>query len=220
MAAWASAAPVDCGVSVTHCRHLYWVLLCVMVLGLTGCGNPVPIPVAQLPTHAGGPVTIAGAIAVQEDQVWLVAYVVSMPDVPVQLSVVRYPIILSWTEEQRLPWRDADDIRYVPAIVTGEFRNGTIENVSRVDTDIREQTVVNHDSNRMIRLVGHLHTHPDGTYIHDQYQPDQSRGFWPAWIGGDAPIRLAEGAEILIEGVRVDGRIIAVLIAPVIEKKP
>jgi hypothetical protein len=83
---------------------------------------------------------------------------------------------------------------------------------------MREQTVVHHDIHRLIRLVGHLHTHPDGTYIHDQYQPDQSRGFWPAWNGDDAPIRLAEGAEILIEGVRVDERIIPVVIAPVIEK--
>jgi hypothetical protein len=195
-----------------------WALLCVMLLILTGCGNPAPVPVVQLPTYEGRAVSVAGAIVVQANQTWLVAHVVTMPDVPVQLAATRYPLTLSWMQAQLLPWRDADDIRYVPAIVTGEFRGGIIENVSAINTDMREQTVVNHDINRLIRLVGHLHTHPDGTYIHDQYQPDQSRGFWPAWNGADVPIRLAEGAEVLIEGVRVDARIIPVVIAPVIEK--
>lgn len=201
-----------------HHWHLRWILLCLMLLSLTGCGNPAPVPVAQLPSYEGRAVSVAGAIVTQANQTWLVAYVVTMPDVPVQVSTTRYPMTLSWMQAQLLPWRDADGIRYVPVIVTGEFRNGAIENVSHIDTDMREQTVVNHDINRLIRLVGHLHTHPDGTYVHDQYQPDQSRGFWPAWNGADAPIRLAEGAEILIEGVRVDARIIPVVIAPVIEK--
>ncbi|MFN5058384.1 MAG: hypothetical protein ACK5GU_00520 [Chloroflexota bacterium] len=198
--------------------HLRWVLWWVMLLSLTGCGNPAPIPVAQLSTYEGRAVSVAGAIVIQSNQVWLVAHVVTMPDVPVQVSAQRYPMMLPWMQQQLLPWRDADGIRYVPAVVTGEFRHGVIENVSHIDTDMREQTVVHHDIHRLIRLVGHLHTHPDGTYIHDQYQPDQSRGFWPAWNGDDAPIRLAEGAEILIEGVRVDERIIPVVIAPVIEK--
>lgn len=201
-----------------RCRYLHWILLSGWLLLLTGCGNAAPIPVAQVPTYENRAVSVAGALVVQTNQTWLVASVVVMPDVPVQLSAKRYPITLSWMQQQLLPWRESDDVRYVPAIVTGEVRGGVIENVSRIDTDMREQTVVNHDMHRLIRLVGHLHTHPDGTYIHDQYQPDQSRGFWPAWVGGDAPIRLAEGAEILIEGVRVDERIIAVVIAPVIEK--
>ncbi|MFZ9857356.1 MAG: hypothetical protein ACO3F2_03335, partial [Roseiflexaceae bacterium] len=194
------------------------VLLCVLLLSLTSCGTAAPIPVAQLPSYAERPVVVAGAIVIQSNQMWLAAYVVTMPDVPVQVAVQRYPMTLSWMQQQLLPWRDADGVRYVPAIVTGEFRNGVIENVSQLSTDMREQTVVNHDVNRLIRIVGHLHTHPDGTYIHDQYQPDQSRGFWPAWLGTESPIRLAEGAEILIEGVRVDARIIPVVIAPVIEK--
>ncbi len=198
--------------------HLRWALLCVMLLILTGCGNSAPIPVVQLPTYEGRAVSVAGAIVIQANQTWLAAHVVTMPDVPIQVSALRYPMTVSWMQQQLLPWRDVDGIRYVPAVVTGEFRNGGIENVSHIDTDIREQTVVNHDIHRLIRLVGHVHTHPDGTYIHDQYQPDQSRGFWPAWIGADAPIRLAEGAEVLIEGVRVDERIIPVVIAPVIEK--
>jgi hypothetical protein len=198
-------------------RLLRWVFCC-MLLSLTGCGTVAPIPVNQLPSYAARPVVVAGAIVIQSNQMWLAAYVVTMPDVPVQVAVQRYPMTLSWMQQQLLPWRDADGVRYVPAIVTGEFRNGRIENVSQIDTDMREQTVVNHDINRLIRLVGHLHTHPDGTYIHDQYQPDQSRGFWPAWLGADVPIRLAEGAEVLIEGVRVDARIIPVVIAPVIEK--
>lgn len=201
-----------------HRRQFRWLLLCLMVLGLAGCGNPTLVPVAQLATYEGRTVSVAGVIVVQANQTWIVAHVVTMPDVPVQLSTTRYPLTLSWTHTQRLPWRDADTIRYVPAIVTGEFRNGVLDNVSDIDTNMREQTVVNHDSNRLIRLVGHLHTHPDGTYIHDQYQPDQSRGFWPAWVGVDAPIRLVEGAEILIEGVRVDARIIPVVIAPIIKK--
>jgi hypothetical protein len=199
-------------------RYLHCLLLCIWLVGLVGCGNPVPIPVVQLPAYEGRTVSVAGALVVASSQTWLVASVVVMPDVPVQVSTTRYPIALSWMQQQLLPWRDADGVRYVPAIVTGEVRSGIIENVSQIDTDLREQTVVNHDVHRLIRLVGHLHTHPDGTYIHDQYQADQSRGFWPAWVGADAPIRLAEGAEILIEGVRVDERIIAVVIAPVIEK--
>jgi hypothetical protein len=198
--------------------YLHWILLCGWLLVLTGCGNAAPIPVAQLPAYEGRTVSVAGALVVASSQTWLVASVVVMPDVPVQVSAKRYPIALSWMQQQLLPWRDADGVRYVPAIVTGEMRSGSIENVSHIDTDMREQTVVNHDMHRLIRLVGHLHSHPDGTYIHDQYKPDQSRGFWPAWVGADAPIRLAEGAEILIEGVRVDERIIAVVIAPVIEK--
>jgi len=194
-----------------------WMLSGVLMV-LTSCGNVAPIPVLQLPTYKGREVIVAGALVVQSNQSWLVAHVVTMPDVPVQLSEVRYPITLTWMQQQTLPWRDAGIVRYVPAIVTGEFRNGTIENVSSIDTDMREQTVVNHDVHRLIRLIGNLHTHPDGTYIHDQYQPDQSRGFWPAWTGPAAPIRLVEGAEVLIEGVRVGERFIAVVIAPVIKK--
>lgn len=199
-------------------RYLHAILLCTWLWVLVGCSNTAPVPVALLSTYDNRAVSVAGALVIQANQTWLVASVVAMPDVPIQVSAQRYPITLSWVQQQLLPWRDVDGVRYVPAIVTGEFRDGVLENVSHIDTDIREQTVVNHDVHRLIRLVGHLHSHPDGTYIHDQYRPDQSRGFWPAWIGADAPIRLAEGAEILIEGVRVDERIIAIVIAPVIEK--
>lgn len=199
-------------------RVCHWIVVGWMVVLLTSCTNVAPIPVAQLSAHEGQTVTVAGALVTQADQYWLVAHVVTMPDVPVQLADTRYRVVLTWAQEQLLPWRDDGDVRYVPAIVTGDFGDGMIDNVQRIDTDMREQTVVNHDVNRLIRLVGSLHTHPDGTYIHDQYKPDQSRGFWPAWVGGEAPIRLVEGAEVLIEGVRVDARIIAVVIAPVIQK--
>ena len=201
-----------------HRRYLHAMLLSTWLWVLVGCSTAAPIPVALLSTYDNRAVTVAGALVIQANQTWIVASVVAMPDVPVQVSAQRYPITLSWMQQQLLPWRDTDGVRYVPAIVTGEFRDGVLENVSQIDTDMREQTVVNHDMHRLIRLVGHLHTHPDGTYIHDQYRPDQSRGFWPAWNGADALIRLAEGAEILIEGVRVDERIIAIVIAPVIEK--
>lgn len=201
-----------------RCRYLHVILLSVLLWVLTGCGSTKPIPVALLPTYDNRAVSVAGALVIQANQAWIVASVVVMPDVPVQVSAQRYPTTLSWMQQQLLPWRDADDVRYVPAIVTGEFRSGVLDNISHVDTDMREQTVVNHDHHRLVRLVGNLHSHPDGTYIHDQYQPNQSRGFWPAWIGIDAPLRLAEGAEVLIEGVRVDERIIAVVVAPIIEK--
>lgn len=195
-----------------------WVLVWMLSSIFVGCSAQAPIPVALLPTYDGREVTVAGAVVIEDDRAWLVAHVVTMPDVPVQLADERYPIEMTWIQQQWLPWRDDGEVQYVPAIVTGEFRDGMLSGISRLDTDMREQTVVNHDSYRLIRLVGNLHTHPDGMYIHDQYQPDQSRGFWPTWSSTDAPIRLAEGAEILIEGVRVDARIIPVVVAPVIEK--
>lgn len=200
-------------------RRLMWLMVWV-AMSVTSCSAQAPIPVSQLPAFEGRQVTVAGAIVAQADRLLLVSHVVTMPDVPVQFGTTQYALELSWVQQQLLPWREDGAVRYVPAIVTGEFRNGRIENVSGVDTDMREQTVVNHEMHRMIRLVGHLHSHPDGTYIHDQYQPDQSRGFWPAWVGDMAPLRMVEGAEVLVEGVRVDERIIAVVIAPVIEKVP
>lgn len=198
-----------------HRLHLW---LIGMALMLTSCGAPAPIPVAQLPAYEGRTVTVAGAIVIHADDAWLVAYVVAMPDVPLQLAPERYAIDLSWIQQQFMAWRDDGDVRYVPAIVTGEVRDGRLQNISHIDTSIREQTVVTNDANRIVRFVGHAHTHPDGTYLHDQYQPDQSVGFWPAWVDARAPIRLAEGAQLLIEGVRVDTRLIAVVVAPVIEK--
>lgn len=199
-------------------RWRSWVLVWVVGWVLVGCSAVAPIPVTQLPAYDGREVTVAGAIVMQDNRTWLVAHAVVMPDVPVQLAETRYPLTLTWLQQQLVPWRDDGDVRYAPAIVTGTFRDGVMATVRTIDTDMREQTVVNHDIHRLIRIVGHLHTHPDGTYIHDQYKPEQSRGFWPAWIEASAPIRLAEGAEALIEGVRVDTRFIAVVIAPVIER--
>lgn len=203
------------------CRQMcqMWLVVCAL-LCMTSCTAITPIPVAQLPTRAQQTVVVAGAIVLHDGQVWLAAHVVTMPEVPVQTAETRYAIELDAAQLREIPWRDDGDVRYAPVLVTGVFRDGIVTDVRQIDTKIREQTVANHDVHQLIRFVGHLHTHPDGTYIHDKYKPDMSRGFWPAWVGAEEPIRLAEGAEALIEGVAVDVRIIPIVIAPVIEKTP
>jgi len=55
-------------------------------------------------------------------------------------------------------------------------------------------------------------------FLHDRANPRMSRAFRPAWGSGTTPIRLAEGAPIMIEGVRIDDALIPLVIAPVITR--
>jgi hypothetical protein len=81
---------------------------------------------------------------------------------------------------------------------------------------MREQTVANLDRNRIVRVIGLLNTHPDGMYLHDRTNPAQSRAFRPMWRDQTILVRLAEGAPLLVEAVRIDDDLIPLVIAPVV----
>jgi hypothetical protein len=70
--------------------------------------------------------------------------------------------------------------------------------------------------NRIVRVIGLLNTHPDGMYLHDRTNPAQSRAFRPMWRDKTILVRLAEGAPLLVEAVRIDDDLIPLVIAPVV----
>jgi hypothetical protein len=87
--------------------------------------------------------------------------------------------------------------------------------VSELTTTLSEASVATMPSNQLVRVIGLLYTHPDSVYIHDRADPQQRRAFRPIWEVRRNPLRLAEGAPVMIEGVRHADDLIPLVIAPV-----
>lgn len=188
--------------------------LCVLV----GCSTlPDPWPLTSLVTQADGSTWRVAAVAVrQNDQVLLVPYVIITPENAPQPASFQIPVSLSAVQRTQIPWRDDHGIQYAPIILTGVVHQPLrIDAVSELITTLSEASVVSMPRNQLVRVIGLLNTHPDSIYLHDRADPQQFRAFRPAWVVSATPLRLAEDAPVMIEGVRHAEDIVPLVIAPV-----
>ena len=87
-----------------------------------------------------------------------------------------------------------------------------------VDYRIREQTVAHNDSNRLIRVIGHVRSPAPAIELADRSDARIAIGFEPPWLADTAPVRLRDGAALMIEGVRTGDVLLPLVIAPVIDE--
>ena len=198
-------------------------LLCVVVWLLVGCGStpPAAAPLSTVFQQKNNTVVrLAAVIIDQKPQLQLSDYVIITPENPPQFAPTHMAVTLTDSQYTAIPWRDDNGVRYAPIIIAGtvQVQDGQLQmrDVSDIDSTMREQTVANLDRNRIVRVIGLLNTHPDGMYLHDRSDPAQSRAFRPAWRDHTIPLRLAEGALLLVEAVRSDDALIALVFAPVV----
>lgn len=194
-----------------------------MVWVLVGCAGtpPVAMPFGEVFLQKNNTaVRLAAVIIDQKPYPLLGEYVVITPENAPQFANERLAVTLTDSQYAAIPWRDDNGVRYAPIIIAGtvQVNNGQrqLVDVSDIDTTMREQTVANFDVHRIVRVIGLLYTHPDGVYLHDRTKPTQSRAFRPAWRDKTILMRLAEGAPLLVEAVRVDDDLIPLVIAPVV----
>ena len=190
---------------------------------LVGCGStpPVAMPFGAVFLQKNNTVVrLAAVIIDQKPDLLLGEYVVITPENAPQFATERLAVTLTDSQYAAIPWRDDNGVRYAPIIIAGtvQVSNGQRQliDVSDIDTTMREQTVANLDVHRIVRVIGLLYTHPDGMYLHDRTNPIQSRAFRPAWRDKTILMRLAEGAPLLVEAVRIDDDLIPLVIAPVV----
>ena len=165
-------------------------------------------------------VRLAAVIIDQKPDLLLGEYVIITPENAPQFAPTRMAVTLTDSQYVAIPWRDDNGVRYAPIIIAGTVQMQTgqrqLIDVSDIDTSMREQTVANLDVNRIVRVIGLLNSHPDGMYLHDRTDPAQSRAFRPMWRDKTILVRLAEGAPLLVEAVRIDDDLIPLVIAPVV----
>lgn len=165
-------------------------------------------------------VRLAAVIIDQKPDLLLGEYVIITPENAPQFATQRMAVRLTDSQYAAIPWRDDNGVRYAPIIIAGTVQMQTgqpqLRDVSDIDSTMREQTVANLDRNRIVRVIGLLNTHPDGMYLHDRTNPAQSRAFRPMWRDQTILVRLAEGAPLLVEAVRIDDDLIPLVIAPVV----
>jgi hypothetical protein len=199
-----------------------WVAV-VLVWLLVGCGNTPPAAAPLITVFQQKNTTtvrIAAVIIDHKPHPQLSEYVIITPENPPQFAPSRMAVTLTDSQYAAIPWRDDNGVRYAPIIIAGTVQmqagQPQLRDVSDIDTTMREQTVANLDYNRIVRVIGLLNTHPDGMYLHDRSDPAQSRAFRPAWRDHIIPLRLAEGALLLVEAVRSDEVLIPLVLAPVV----
>ncbi|MCE2850522.1 MAG: hypothetical protein ACK5C8_04175 [Roseiflexaceae bacterium] len=201
----------------------YVQLLCIIAIGfLSACGTlPTPQSLSSVSTAARDqPWRMAVVIVHTATDIVVTPYVIITPENAPQLAEISITLTISAAQRIRIPWRDDHGIRYAPAILTGVLRSDPlrIDSVSEITTALSEASVANMPTNQIVRVIGLLNSHPDSVFLHDRANPRMSRAFRPAWVSGTTPIRLAEGAPIMIEGVRVEDALIPLVIAPVITR--
>jgi len=198
---------------------LRWVVVWLLV----GCGStpPVAMPFGAVFLQKNNTVVrLAAVIIDQKPHPLLGEYVIITPENAPQFAPTRMAVTLTDSQYAVIPWRDDNGVRYAPIIIAGtvqvEDEKLQMRNVSDIDTTMREQTVANLDRNRIVRVIGLLNTHPDGMYLYDRTDPTQRRAFRPMWHDQTILVRLAEGAPLLVEAVRIDDDLIPLVIAPVV----
>jgi len=201
----------------------YVQLLCIITFGLlSACGTqPTPQTLSSVRTAARDQAWRTAVVIVHTAADTVVTpYIIITPANAPQLAEFSIALTLSAEQQADIPWRDDHGIRYAPAILTGVLRSDPlrIDSVSEITTLLSEASVANMPTNQIVRVIGLLNSHPDSVFLHDRANPRMSRAFRPAWGSGTTPIRLAEGAPIMIEGVRIDDALIPLVIAPVITR--
>ena len=190
-------------------------------MAVSACStSPEPVPLMNLQAQPADSTWRTAAIIVAHDtQRYLVPYVIITPENAPQLHTLQIPITLFVEQDAQIPWRDDHGIRYAPVIITGTLATPLrFAHVSAIETALGETRVASMPQYQLVRVIGLLNTHPDGTHIHDQTTPAQHLAFRPAWVTGSTPLRLAEGAPVMIEGVRVNNTLIPLVIAPVVTR--
>jgi len=204
---------------MSYVRRLSIILL--VSICVCACSTPAePVPLVNLQAQpAGGTWRTAAVIVAQDAQWYLVPYVIITPENTPQLATLQIPVTLDAAQAAQIPWRDDHGIRYAPALITGTIATPLrFARISAIDTALSEASVATIPRDQLVRVIGLLNTHPDGTHIHDQTNAAHHLAFRPAWVTGATPIRLAEGAPIMIEGVRVSNTLIPLVIAPVVTR--
>lgn len=204
---------------MSYVRRLCIILLLGMCVSACSTATE-PVPLVNLQAQpAGGTWRTAAVIVAQDAQWYLVPYVIITPENAPQLATPQIPITLDTNQATQIPWRDDHGIRYAPALITGTIDTPLrFVRMSAIDTTLGEASVATIPRDQLVRVIGLLNTHPDGTHIHDQANAAQHLAFRPAWVTGATPIRLAEGAPVMIEGVRVSNTLIPLVIAPVVTR--
>ena len=192
---------------------------------LASCGlwSPDAIALHDVATRSTtGTLRIAAVYVADARQPFLTEWVVINPDIPAQHSPAQIPITLTAAQLAALPLRVEDGLVYAPLILTGTTqRSGTtlvIVEVTDIDTSIREQTVAHNDANQLIRVIGHLQSPNPLAMLVDRSDPRIALGFAPPWQADNAPVRLMDGAALLVEGVHSGDALIPLVIAPVIDE--
>ena len=193
---------------------------------LASCGlwPPDAIALHDVATRsATGTLRIAAVYVADARQPFLTEWVVINPDIPAQRSPAQIPITLTAAQLAALPLRVEAGLVYAPLILTGTTQlSGTtvvIVDVTDIDTSIREQTVAHNDANQLIRVIGHLQSPNPLAMLVDRSDPRIALGFAPPWQADNAPVRLMDGAALLVEGVHSGDALIPLVIAPVIDEQ-
>ena len=203
-------------------RRLVPILL-GLVLASCGLWLPDAVPLsalAGLPDR--GTVRVAAVYVADPAGPYLTQWVLSNPDIPVQTAPLRIAVTLPPEISATLPLRVEAGLSYLPMVLTAQLTQidgvVTLSEVRDVDYRIREQTVASNDSNRLIRVIGHVRSPAPTIMLADRNDPRITIGFEPPWLADTAPVRLGDGAALLIEGVRTGDVLLPLVIAPVIDE--
>jgi hypothetical protein len=201
-------------------------LILVLSALLASCGlwPPDAIALHDVATRsATGTLRIAAVYVADGRQPFLTEWVVINPDIPAQRSAAQIPITLSAVQQAALPLRVEKGLSYTPLILTATVQTAgktlVFSDVRDIDTSISEQTVAHNDSNRLIRVIGHLQSPNPFAMLVDRGDPRIALGFAPPWQADNAPVRLMDGAALLVEGVHSGDALIPLVIAPVIDEQ-
>lgn len=198
-----------------------WQLLWIVAIALGGCTSPpVAEPLSAVMSQPGQRWRTAAVVVQTATQTLLTPHVIITPENAPQLADIRVPVVLTHSQRAQIPWRDDHGMQYAPVIITGTFGEMPVrmESVDDINTTLSEASVATMPPNQIVRIIGLLNSHPDSVFIHDRTNPRVSRAFRPAWVPGAVPLRIAEGAPVMIEGVRINEELIALVIAPVITR--
>jgi hypothetical protein len=198
-------------------------LTIALVILLASCGLWPPDAIALHEVQGTGTRRIAAVYVADPQQPFLTEWVVITPDAPAQRSDMRVLVTLTPDQRASLPVRIENGLSYAPLIltatITGAGSTLVIRDIRDIDTSIREQTVAHNDANRLIRIIGHLASPNPLALLVDRGDPRIALGFMPPWSADTAPLRLVDGAPLLIEGVRSGDALIPLVIAPVIDEE-
>jgi alpha-beta hydrolase superfamily lysophospholipase len=172
-----------------------------MILASCGLWLPDAVPLSALADLSNrGTVRVAAVYVADPAGPYLTQWVLSNPDIPVQTAPLRIPITLPPAVSATLPMRVEAGLSYLPMVLTAQL------------------TVASNDSNRLIRVIGHVRSPAPAIVLADRSDPRIAIGFEPPWLADTAPVRLRDGAALLIEGVRAGDVLLPLVIAPVIDE--
>jgi len=199
------------------------ILTILLTTLLASCGLWPPDAIALHDATETGTQRIAAVYVADVQQPFLTEWVVITPDAPAQRSATQIPVTLSPAQQAALPLRVENGLSYAPLLLTTTVQtDGTqfiFTDIRDIDTSIREQTVAHNDTNRLIRVIGHLANPNPLALLYDRGDPRIALGFAPPWRADSAPVRLRDGAELLVEGVHSGDALIPLVIAPVIDEQ-